>query len=162
MKRRFLLFVLSVFCFFLFPAAAQEPRYTVTEKELIRLENISENLARDKQSLQSQANSVTERVRVQEKKAKALAVSLQQAESKANALNSQLQTERATLKALRQSYNVYEKEAAQQITEMQAVIDNQRQKLHRLTITVITLLTVVAGFVVFVMIKLKRFFPFLP
>ena len=139
MKRKFLLFVLSVFCCLPFPAAAQEPRYTVTERELIRLESISENLARDRQKLQSQANSLTERLRVQEKKAKALAVSLQQAESKANALNSQLQTERATLKALRQSYSAYEREAAETIAEKQALIDEQKDKLHRRMITIIIL-----------------------
>ena len=169
MKRIFLLFVLSVFCCLRFPAAAQEQRYTVTERELIRLESISENLARDRQKLQSQANSLTECLRVQEKKAKTLTEKLQQAESTANSLNSQLQTERATLKDLRQSYSAYEIEAAETIAEKQALIDEQKDKidkqkdkLHRLTITVITLLTIVAGFVVFTMIKLKRFFPFLP
>ena len=156
------LFLLSLLCFCLFQAAAQERHYTITETELTQLERISENLRVSRQKLQSQASSLTERLRVQESKAKTLTEKLQQAESKVKTLNSQLQTERESLKALRQSYNVYEKEAAQQITEMQAVIDNQRQKLHRLTITVITLLTVVAGFVIFTMIKLKRFFPFLP
>ena len=111
----------------------------VTETELTRLESISENLARDRQSLQSQANALTERLRGQEKKAKTLAVSLQQAESKAKNLNSQLQTERETLTALRQSYSVYEREAAETIAKQQAIITKQKDKLHRRMIAVITL-----------------------
>lgn len=139
MKRMFLLFVLSVFCCLPFPVAAQEPEYVITEAELIRLESISENLARDRRKLQSQANSLTERLRGQEKKAKTLAVSLQQAERKAKALNSQLQTERETLKALRQSYTTYEQEVTQRIANQQAIIDKQKDKLHRRMITIIVL-----------------------
>jgi len=162
MKRMFLLFVVSVFCCLLFPAVAQEPVYTVTETELMRLESISQSLAISRLDLQSQASGLAERLRAQESKAKTLAASLQQAENKANTLNNQLQTERNTLKSLRVSYNEYEKEAARQIAEMQTVIDKQRRKIHRLTITVIMLSTVLVGFIIFAMIKLKRFFPFLP
>ena len=72
MKRMFLLFVLSVFCCLPFPAAAQERLYTVTEIELMQLENISKNLRISRQKLQSQASSLTERLRVQESKAKTL------------------------------------------------------------------------------------------
>ena len=139
MKRRFLLCVLSALYCLYFPAAAQGPEYVITEAELTRLEIISENLARDRQSLQSQANGLTERLRVQEAQAKTLAKSLRQAERIASGLKSQLQTERKTLKALRQSYNAYEKEAAQQLATMQAMIDKQKDKLHRRMIAVITL-----------------------
>ena len=162
MKKRFLLFVLSVLCSLCFQVAAQERLYMVTETELTRLESISESLAISRQSLQSQANDLTERLKVQESKAKTLAASLQQAEKTANTLNSQLQTERETLKNLRVSDSAYEKEAAQKMAEMQTVIDKQRRKIHRLTVTVIMLSTALVGFIVFAMIKLKRFFPFLP
>lgn len=162
MKRNFLLFVLSLFCFLRFQVAAQERRYTVTEIELMQLENISKNLRISRQKLQSQASSLTERLRVQESKAKTLTEKLQQAESTANSLNSQLQTERESLKDLRQSYAAYEKEAARQIVEKQMEIDKQKHKIRTLTVTVITLLTVLSGFVLMAIIKLKRFFPFLP
>lgn len=162
MKRNFLLFVLSLFCFLRFQVAAQERLYTVTETELMQLENISKNLRISRQKLQSQASSLTERLRVQESKAKTLAANLQQAESTAKDLNSQLQTERATLKDLRKSYAAYEKEAARQIAEKQMEIDKQKHKIRTLTVTVITLLTVLSGFVLMAIIKLKRFFPFLP
>ena len=162
MKRRFLLFVVSVFCCLLFPVAAQERQYTVTETELTQLESISQSLQISRLDLQSQASGLAERLRAQESKAKTLAASLQQAEKTANTLNNQLQTERDTLKNLRASYSAYEKEAARQIAEMQTVIDKQKRKIHRLTATVITLLTVLVGFIVLAMIKLKRFFPFLP
>ena len=139
MKRRFLLFALSVLCCLPFPAAAQERLYTVTETELIRLESISENLKISRQNLLLQASDLTERLKAQEKKAKALATSLQQAEKIANTLRSQLQTERASLKALRQSYSAYEREAAETIAKQQAIINKQKDKLHRRMIAVIIL-----------------------
>ena len=161
MKRMFLLFVVSVFCCLLFPVAALEQQYGITETELTQLESISQSLAISRLDLQSQASGLAERLKAQESKAKTLAVSLQQAEKTANTLNNQLQTERDTLKNLRASYSAYEKEAMQKMAEMQTVIDKQRRKIHRLTITVITLSTVLAGFIVFAIVKLKRFFPFL-
>ena len=162
MKRTFLLYALAVCCCLPFPVAAQERQYTITETELTQLERISESLAISKQNQQLQANSLTERLRAQERQAKALAVSLQQAEQKAKALNSQLQMERASLKDLRTSYNKSEQEAAETIAEKQALIDEQKDKLHRRMIAVIILSTVLAGFIVFAIVKLKRFFPFLP
>ena len=162
MKRIFLVFVVSVFCCLLFPVAALEQQYTITETELTQLESISQSLAISRLDLQSQASGLAERLRAQESKAKTLAANLQQAEKTANTLNNQLQTERDTLKNLRTSYSAYEKEAAQKMAEMQTVIDKQRRKIHRLTATVITLSTALVGFIIFAMIKLKRFFPFLP
>ena len=139
MKRSFLLFVLSVFCFFLFPAAAQEQEYVITETELIRLESILQSLAISRQNLLLQASNLTERLRAQESKAKSLTEKLQTAESTANILRSQLQTERASLNALRKSYNKFEQEAASRIAEKQAIIDKQKDKLHRRMIAVIML-----------------------
>nr|DAI00096.1 MAG TPA: SECRETED 45 KDA PROTEIN CYCLE, PEPTIDOGLYCAN, CHAP, CELL [Caudoviricetes sp.] len=139
MKRMFLLFVVSVFCCLLFPAVAQERLYMVTETELIRLESISENLKISRQNLLLQASNLTERLRAQESKAKSLTEKLQTAESTANILRSQLQTERASLKALRQSYNTYEKEASETIAKQQAIINKQKDKLHRRMIAVIIL-----------------------
>nr|DAJ97581.1 MAG TPA: type I restriction enzyme R protein [Bacteriophage sp.] len=162
MKRTFLLYALAAVCCLCLPVAAQERQYTITETELTQLERISESLAISKQNQQLQANSLTERLRAQERQAKALAVSLQQAEQKAKALNSQLQTERVSLKDLRTSYNKSEQEAAKTIAEKQALIDEQKDKLHRRMIAVIILSTVLAGFIVFAIVKLKRFFPFLP
>lgn len=143
MKRVLLLFVLSVFCCLYLPVAAQERRYTVTETELTQLESISQSLAICRLDLQSQASGLAERLRAQESKAKTLAASLQQAEKTANTLNSQLQTERESLKALRQSYNEYEKEAARQIAEQQAIINKQKDKLHRRMIAIIILLSII-------------------
>ena len=139
MKRTFLLYALAVCCCLPFPVAAQERQYTITETELTQLEIISESLARDRLNLQLQANSLTERLKAQERQAKTLAVSLQEVEQKAKALNSQLQTERASLKDLRTSYNKSEQEAAATIAEKQALIDEQKDKLHRRMIVIITL-----------------------
>ena len=139
MKRPFLLCVLCFYGCLPFPAAAQEQEYVITETELTQLESISENLKISRQNLLLQTSSLTERLRGQEKKAKTLAVSLLEAESKVKNLNSQLQTERETLKALRQSYNAYELEAAETIAEKQALIDEQKDKLHRRMIAVIIL-----------------------
>ena len=139
MKRTFLLYALVAFYCLPFSVAAQERQYTIMETELIELERISESLAISKQNQQLQASSLAERLRAQEKQAKTLAVSLQEVEQKANVLRSQLQTERETLKALRQSYNEYEKEAAEQIAGQQAIINKQKDMLHRRMIAIIIL-----------------------
>ena len=139
MKRTFLLYALAVCCCLPFPVAAQERQYTITETELTQLEIISESLARDRLNLQLQANSLTERLKAQERQAKTLAVSLQEVDQKAKALNSQLQMERASLKDLRTSYDKSEQEAAETIAEKQALIDEQKDKLHRRMIVIITL-----------------------
>ena len=158
MKKRFLLCILSALRCLRFPAAAQGPEYVITEMELIRLESISESLARDRQSLQSQANGLTERLRGQEKKAKTLAVSLLEAESKANTLNSQLQTERESLKTLRKSYSAYEREAAETIATQQVIINKQKDALHRRMMVIIILLTILAAVVVIGIVKGKKIF----
>ena len=153
MKRTFLLYALAVVCCLCLPVAAPGQEYAITETELMQLERISESLAISKQNQQFQANSLTERLkaqerqtktlterlRAQERQAKTLAVSLQQAKQKANVLRSQLQTERAILKDLRTSYNKSEQEAAETIAEKQALIDEQKDKLHRRMIVIITL-----------------------
>ena len=139
MKRTFLLYALAVCCCLPFPVAAQERQYTITETELTQLEIISESLARDRLNQQLQANSLTERLKAQERQAKTLAVSLQEVEQKAKALNSQLQMERASLKDLRQSYNAYEKEATETIAKQQAIINKQKETLHRRMIVIISL-----------------------
>lgn len=163
--RKSVLFLLSVFCFFLFPVAAQGPEYVITEAELIQLESISENLRVSRQNLLSQANALTERLQAQELKASSLTEKLQQAEQTANSLNSQLQTERQTLKALRQSYNKSEQEAAETIAEKQALIDEQKDKLHRRTITIIILsavlliIGVITGMKYAVKLKFSLFHP---
>lgn len=154
----FLSFALSAFCYLPFPAAAQEQLYTVTETELTRLESISENLKISRQNLLLQVSGLAERLRAQESKAKTLAVSLLEAESKANTLNSQLQTERASLKALRQSYSAYEREAGETIATQQAIINKQKDALHRRMMVIIILLTILAAVVVIGIVKGKKIF----
>ena len=139
MKRIFLVFVVSVFCCLLFPAVAQERLYTVTETELTQLESISENLKISRQNLLLQASDLTERLKAQEKKAKSLTEKLQKAESTANTLNSQLQTERESLTSLTESYNKYVKDTSETIAEKQALIDEQKDTLHRRMVTIIIL-----------------------
>ena len=139
MKSMFLLFVLSVFCCLISPAVAQERLYTVTETELTQLESISENLKISRRNLLLQASDLTERLKAQEKKAKSLTEKLQKAESTASTLNSQLQTERESLTSLTESYNKYVKDTSETIAEKQALIDEQKDKLHRRMIVIITL-----------------------
>ena len=153
MKRTFLLYVLAVVCCLCLPVAAQERQYTITETELIELERISESLAISKQNQQFQANSLTERLKAQERQAKTLAVSLQEVEQKAKALNSQLQTERASLKDLRTSYNKSEQEAAETIAEKQALIDEQKDKLHRRMVTIIILSSIISMIIIAIVVK---------
>ena len=181
MKRTFLLYALAVCCCLPFPVAAQERQYTITETELTQLERISESLAISKQNQQfqanslterlkaqerqakvlaerlkaqeRQANSLTERLKAQERQAKTLAVSLQEVEQKAKALNSQLQMERASLKDLRTSYDKSEQEAAETIAEKQALIDEQKDKLHRRMITIIILSGIISMVIIAIVVK---------
>jgi hypothetical protein len=167
MKRTFLLYALAAVCCLCLPVAAQERQYTITETELTQLEIISESLARDRLNLQLQANSLTERLkaqerqakvlaerlRAQERQAKTLAVSLQEVDQKAKALNSQLQMERASLKDLRTSYNKSEQEAAETIAEKQALIDEQKDKLHRRMITIIILSGIISMVIIAIVVK---------
>ena len=139
MKSMFLLFVLSVFCCLISPAVAQERLYTVTETELTQLESISENLKISRRNLLLQVSDLTERLKAQEKKAKSLTEKLQQAESTASTLNSQLQTERESLTSLTESYNKYVKDTSETIAEKQALIDEQKDTLHRRMVTIIIL-----------------------
>ena len=163
--RKSALFLLLVFCFLLFPAAAQGPEYVITETELTQLEKISENLRVSRQNLLLQASDLTERLKAQEKKAKALATSLQQAEKIANTLRSQLQTERASLNTLQKSYNKFEQEAAETIAKQQAIINKQKDKLHRRMIAVIilsailTILLFIIGAKYFLKYKFSLFHP---
>nr|DAQ86349.1 MAG TPA: type I restriction enzyme R protein [Caudoviricetes sp.] len=165
MKKMLLLLVLCVYGCLPFPAAAQEQEYVITEAELIRLESISENLKISRQNLLLQASNLTERLRAQESKAKSLTEKLQTAESTANILRSQLQTERASLNALRKSYNKFEQEAASRIAEKQAIIDKQKDKLHRRMIAVIilsailTILLFTIGMKYFLKFKFSLFRP---
>ena len=153
MKKMFLLFGLSVLCSLCFQVAAQERLYMVTETELTRLESISENLARDRQSLQSQANGLTERLRAQESKAKSLTEKLQKVENTANDLRNQLQAEQATLKNLRTSYNKSEQEAAETIAKQQAIINEQKDTLHRRMVTIIILSSIISMIIIAIVVK---------
>lgn len=155
MKRMFLLFVLFALYCLCFQTAAQERQYMVTETELTQLESISENLKISRQNLLLQASDLTERLRVQEKKAKALAVSLQEAEKIANTLRSQLQTERESLTSLTESYNKYVKDTSETIAEKQALIDEQKDTLHRRMIAVIILSAILT--IIFFVIGAKYF-----
>ena len=139
MKSMFLLFVLSALYCLRFQAAAQERLYTVTETELTQLESISQSLAISRQSLLLQASDLTERLKAQEKKAKSLTEKLQRAESTASTLNSQLQTERESLTSLTESYNKYVKDTSETIAKKQALIDEQKDTLHRRMVTIIIL-----------------------
>lgn len=139
MKRMFLLFALSVFCCLRSQAVAQERLYTVTETELTQLESISENLKISRRNLLLQASDLTERLKAQENKAKSLTEKLQKAESTASDLRSQLQTERESLTSLTESYNKYVKDTSETIAEKQALIDEQKDTLHRRMVTIIIL-----------------------
>ena len=155
MKKMLLLLVLCVYGCLPFPAAAQEQEYVITETELTQLESISENLKISRRNLLLQASDLTERLRVQEKKAKALAVSLQEAEKIANTLRSQLQTERESLTSLTESYNKYVKDTSETIAEKQALIDEQKDTLHRRMIAVIILSAILT--IIFFVIGAKYF-----
>lgn len=144
MKRSFFVF-LFVFCFFVFPLAAQEAEYTITEAELIRLEKVSGNWETNRRNQQLQVQSLKTR--------------LTEALTKSEALKSQLQTERETLKSLRQSYAEYENGVNMEL-ELKAIqIEKLKKQGYRLKLALVVLSCVlgllILGSAVFFILKTK-------
>ena len=144
MKRSFL-FLLFVFCFLVFPLAAQEAEYTITEAELIRLEKISESW---------ETNRHNQRLQVQNLKAR-----LTEALTKSEALKSQLQTERETLKSLRQSYAEYENGVNMELELKTKQIEKLKKQGYRLKLSLV-IVSCILGFLilggtVFLILKMK-------
>ena len=142
MKRRFL-FLLFVFCFLVFPVAAQE--YTITEAELIRLEKISESWETNRRNQQLQVQSLKTR--------------LTEALTKSETLKSQLQTERETLKNLRKSYAEYENGVNMELELKAKQIEKLKKQGYRLKLSLV-IVSCILGFLilggtVFLILKMK-------
>ena len=144
MKRSFFV-LLFVFCFLVFPLAAQEAEYTITEAELIRLEKISESWETSRRNQLLQVQSLKTR--------------LTEALTKSEALKSQLQTERETLKSLRQSYAEYENGVNMEL-ELKAIqIEKLKKQGYRLKLALVVLSCIlgllILGSAVFFILKTK-------
>lgn len=144
MKRSFFVF-LFVFCFFVFPLAAQEAEYTITEAELIRLEKVSGNWETNRRNQQLQVQSLKTR--------------LTEALTKSEALKSQLQTERETLKSLRQSYAEYENGVNMELEAKTRQIENLKKQGYRLKLSLV-IVSCILGFLIlggtmFLILKMK-------
>ena len=155
MKSLFLLFCLLVCSCFLsvFPAAAQEAVYTVTETELIELENILQTLQTNRQKQQLQVLILQERLKEAHSKAKSLQATLNKAEAKAKDLTSQLQTERTALTDLKASCTTYEQENTAALKAKQTEIDELKTSLYRRTIALVILSALLVGGVLFTVFK---------
>lgn len=144
MKRSFFVF-LFVFCFFVFPLAAQEAEYTITETELIRLEKISESWETSRRNQQLQVQSLKTR--------------LTEALTKSETLKSQLQTEQETLKSLRQSYAEYENGVNMELDLKAKQIEKLKRQGYRLKLTLVILSCIlgllILGGAMFLILKMK-------
>ena len=144
MKRSFFVF-LFVFCFFVFPLAAQETEYTITETELTRLEKISESWETNRRNQQLQVQSLKTR--------------LTEALTKSEALKNQLQTERETLKILRQSYAEYENGVNMELELKTKQIEKLKKTEYRLKLALVILSCVLSllilGGAMFLILKMK-------
>lgn len=143
--KRFFLFLLFVFCFLVFPLAAQEAEYIITETELIRLEKISENWETNRRNLLLQVQSLKTR--------------LTEALTKSETLKSQLQTERETLKILRQSYAEYENGVSMELEAKTRQIEKLKKQGYRLKLALVVL-SCILGFLIlggtmFLILKMK-------
>ena len=143
--KRFFLFLLFVFCFLVFPLAAQEAEYIITETELIRLEKISENWETNRRNLLLQVQSLKTR--------------LTEALTKSETLKSQLQTERETLKILRQSYAEYENGVSMELEAKTRQIEKLEKQEYRLKLSLV-IVSCILGFLilggtVFLILKMK-------
>lgn len=144
MKRSFFVF-LFVFCFFVFPLAAQEAEYTITETELTRLEKISESWETNRRNQQLQVQSLKTR--------------LNEALTKSETLKSQLQTERETLKILRQSYAEYENGVSMELEAKTRQIEKLKKQGYRLKLALVILSCIlgllILGGAMFLILKMK-------
>ena len=126
MKKMLLLLALYVYGCLLFPAAAQT-RYTITEAELQKLENISTALEERNQSLLQQVQALTNNSKQLESKALLLQQKLHVAQTTSKKLNELLLTERITSQNLSASLTAYEKEA----TRVQTELNNEKLKRQK-------------------------------
>lgn len=153
MKRGFLVFCLLVCSCFLFPAAAQEAVYTVTETELCELENILMSLQTNKQKQHLQVRLLQERLKTAHERAKNLQAILNTAEAQAQHLKSQLQTERTALTALQKSYTTYEQETAAVLEAKQRKIEKLKEMVYRRTLALVILSALLTVGVLFTCMK---------
>lgn len=144
MKRSFLFF-LFVFCFLVFPLAAQEAEYTITETELTRLERISENWETNRRNQQLQIQSLKER--------------LTEALNLSEDLTSSLKEEQETLKNLRQSYVEYEDGVRMKLELKTKQIEKLEKQGYRLKLSLVVLSCIlgllILGSTVFFILKMK-------
>ena len=143
--KRFFLFLFFVFCFLVFPLAAQETEYTITETELTRLEKISESWETNRRNQQLQVQSLKTR--------------LTEALTKSEALKNQLQTERVILKILRQSYAEYENGVNMELELKTRQIEKLKKQGYRLKLALVVL-SCILGFLIlgsigFLILKMK-------
>ena len=120
MKRRFLFLCLFVFCFLVFPLAAQEAEYTITEAELTRLESLLEKLENTKQMQLSQIRN--------------LETELSEALKYQENLTDQLTQARLSLKKSEKSLEEYEKENIEMIAKKEAKIRKKQKEIEGLKI----------------------------
>ena len=144
MKISFFVF-LFVFCFLVFPLAAQEEGYTITETELTRLERISENWETDRRNQQLQIQSLKER--------------LTEALNLSGNLTSSLKEEQETLKNLRQSYVEYEDGVSMKLELKTKQIEKLEKQEYRLKLSLV-IVSCILGFLilggtVFLILKMK-------
>jgi len=144
MKISFFVF-LFVFCFLVFPLAAQEEGYTITETELTRLERISENWETDRRNQQLQIQSLKER--------------LTEALNLSGNLTSSLKEEQETLKNLRQSYVEYEDGVSMKLELKTKQIEKLEKQEYRLKLALVVL-SCILGFLIlgsigFFILKMK-------
>ena len=144
MKISFFVF-LFVFCFLVFPLAAQEEGYTITETELTRLERISENWETDRRNQQLQIQSLKER--------------LTEVLNLSGNLTSSLKEEQETLKNLRQSYVEYEDGVSMKLELKTKQIEKLEKQEYRLKLSLV-IVSCILGFLilggtVFLILKMK-------
>ena len=144
MKRSFFVF-LFVFCFLVFPLAAQEAEYTITEAELTRLEKISESWETNRRNQQLQVQSLKER--------------LTEALNLSENLTSSLKEEQETLKNLRQSYSEYENGVNMELELKTRQIEKLKKQGYRLKLALVILSCILAllilGSIGFFILKIK-------
>ncbi len=134
-----LVLFLCVYLFSSFQLVAQQ-EYIITEKELIELEEICQNL----QGIN----------RTQEKQISGLKVNLKKAQKLQQSLTGQLEAQKKISTALQKSYTVYEKEQDAILTKKQKKIEQLKETVYRRTLALFIAIGIIVCFGVALLVKL--------
>ncbi len=144
---------LSAFVLFSFQLVPQQ-EYIITERELIELETICQNLQGINQTQEKQIYGLNMSLQKAKRQAANLKTALQKAQKLQQNLTTQLEAEKKASTDLLKSYNKYEKEQDAILTKKQKRIEGLKETVYRRTLALFIAIGIIACFGVALLVKL--------